>query len=176
MVEKEILEKLKLLCKQLENDSFESLEGIAYVNALYNAFPLKNKNDFPFLERDMLLQPQFKDFKFPGMSEFIPTCILEAKPMTIKNNEKYNEKIIVKNFLTKEGENIFYKKSGILYLITCLINNKEYIIKFGQSRTNFKLRLQSYNCGSVSILEQQAQQILKFYNLLWPIEDNLNYI
>ena len=45
---------------------------------------------------------------------------------------------------------MFKNKKGISYIITSIIDNKEYIIKIGQTRNTFKDRLSSYNCGSVS--------------------------
>ena len=57
---------------------------------------------------------------------------------------------IASDFESKEKEQIFAKSAGVVYLITFPWKKKEYFIKIGQTRNQFKSRLSSYNCGSLS--------------------------
>lgn len=135
---------------------FISKEGEEYNRVLFEIFSGKNKNDKPFTVKDILQQPKLSEFIFQGVKDFKLICDLIATKMVIKTNDtltkidKKSEKIIPSNFVDKECENIFNESLGICYIITALVNNSEYIIKIGQSRTTFKDRLQSYNCGNVS--------------------------
>ena len=65
---------------------------------------------------------------------------------------KENEKIVVVNnsFADAEAREIFKNSLGVVYIFTCPIEDKEYIIKIGSSRTTFEKRLGSYNCGVVT--------------------------
>ncbi len=70
----------------------------------------------------------------------------------IGNNtlNRSNEKINVLNFTSNKAKEIFEKSLGVAYLLTAIVDEEEYIIKFGQTRTSFKKRLSSYNCGTVN--------------------------
>lgn len=142
------IEDLKSLCNFKDN-IYTSKYNKEYIDALSNLFALNNKNDNPFTKEDILKQPLLKDFNFIGVKDYKSICKLKAEPMIIKNNERINERIVSYDFIGKEEENIFKKALGVSYLITALIEEKEYIIKIGQSRTTFKKRLGSYNCGVV---------------------------
>jgi hypothetical protein len=144
--------KFKLLC-DYDGVKFFSKSGVDYVNALIQVFDLgtdPNKNDIPFTINDVRKQPQLKDFKFSGVAEFVYACDLSATPLEINNLDKRtNERIVASNF-QGDHKKIFEKSMGLAYLITCVLDGKEHIIKIGCSRTTFKKRLGSYNCGTVN--------------------------
>ncbi|AZG68648.1 GIY-YIG nuclease family protein [Mycoplasma struthionis] len=111
---------------------------------------MANKNDKPFTLEDVKEQPELKDFKFEGIIDFQYICKLKIRPLEIVNDIVTNEKILAFDFVNKETENVFKKSLGVVYMITCVSDGKEHIIKFGQTRTTFKERLNSYNCGTVT--------------------------
>ncbi len=138
------------------NNVYISKSGIDYINALKQVFQLDNRNDTPFLKEDIVKQPTLQDFSFEGKNDYQFICKLKAEPMVIDLNNannrtkgRKNEKIIAYDFVNQIAKNIFYKSLGVSYLITSIVNKKEHIIKIGQSRTAFKQRLASYNCGVV---------------------------
>jgi len=143
-------ELLKLVDKYI--DHYESKKGLNYVQGLKDVFGDKNRNDRPFIIEDILKCPTLEDFWLDGMNEFEYCCILKADPMILyKTGErKSNEKIIASSFANQKMLDVFKLSKGVAYMMTCEINKKEYIIKFGQTRNTFKDRLQSYNCGSVN--------------------------
>lgn len=143
------IEILKTLCDK-KGDYYESKEGLDYIQALSGIFPLKNANDKPFTIEDIIKQPTLQEFNFSGVQDFKFICNLKAKPLKIINDNRENEKIIAYNFVDKEAEETFSNILGVTYIITCVINKKEHIIKIGSSRTTFKKRLASYNCGVVN--------------------------
>jgi hypothetical protein len=138
------------LCEKGSGDYYISKAGEEYINALNLLFGSKNINDRPFTAKDISKQPIIDDFKFPGLKEFVYVCELKAEPLKINKEERINERIIAINFYNKETQNIFEQSMGVAYLLTCLLQGKEHIVKIGQSRTTFKKRLQSYNCGVVN--------------------------
>lgn len=143
------LEQLKSLCN-LEKDIYISKEGEDYINSLSSVFNLINRNDKPFSIDDIIKEPLLSDFEFEGKNDFIFICKLKADPMEIKNDKRRNEKILAIDFVNRDARNVFDNSLGVAYIITCTLDNREYIIKFGQSRTTFKKRLGSYNCGVVN--------------------------
>lgn len=149
MVKKESveLEKLKQLCN-FDGEKFVSKSGIDYIHALASIFDLINLNDNPFTSEDIERQPTITDFLFSGVKDFVFICELKAKPMIINKDRRSNEKIEAFNFANEEAEKIFNKSLGVVYILTCIINEKEHIVKIGASRTPFKKRLCSYNCGA----------------------------
>lgn len=146
---KPTIEELKSLCNY-ENGIYISKSGDQYINSLGRVFSLVNRNDKPFTIEDIKRQPELKDFLFAGVVDYRFICNLEATPMTINaSNKRKNEKIHPNNFVGPEEQSIFDSALGVSYLITCVLEGKEYIIKIGSSRKTFKDRLQSYNCGCV---------------------------
>jgi hypothetical protein len=144
------LEQYKSLCDR-DGSSYFSKKGQAYIDALSKLFPLNNKNDQPFLIEDILKQPTLDSFRFEGKNDFEFICHLKARPLEITwTGDRINEKILTSDFASRRAMSIFENSSGVAYMITCIINGKEYIIKFGQTRTPFKDRLGSYNCGVVN--------------------------
>lgn len=133
-------------------DHYESKQGDEYIDALNRVFQIKNRNDRPFIFDDIVRQPTVDDFYFPGLEEFQPICNLRAEPMVLDfyGARIKNEKIVPVNFVSEHAEAIFKKALGVVYMITCIIDGNEHIIKFGQTRTTFKARLGSYNCGYVN--------------------------
>ncbi|BCZ17590.1 hypothetical protein NHP190003_08720 [Helicobacter sp. NHP19-003] len=121
----------------------------AYIKALGVLYALKNQNDQPFTIHEIQQQPTLQEFSFTGKNDFIYICQLKAEPMTIIGNRRTNEKIKAINFTSDEAQRIFNQSSGVAYLITCPLEDKEHIIKIGQTRKTFKERLGSYNCGTV---------------------------
>lgn len=144
-------EELKTLCIEYI-DHYESKSGDDYVEALKAVLTLVNRNDVPFTEREIREQPTIQEFKLSGLVEFQYVCDLCAKPMIVNKigEREANEKIVPTNFQSQKCKNIFEKSLGVAYLITCVINDAEHIIKIGQTRTPFVKRLQSYNCGTVN--------------------------
>lgn len=154
-------EELLSLCDfDPERDLYEAKIGSEYIKALSSLKNLVNKNDLPFTEEDILKEPTLEDFSFEGKNDFIYACDLEVQPLTLfkiipqvegteNNYKRRNEKIKV----TNRQDNMIRVLSsslGVAYLITCPVDNKEYIIKIGQSRNTFMHRLTSYNCGCVN--------------------------
>lgn len=137
--------------------SYKSKYGIDYNQALSLIFDLVNANDKPFTMEDVLKQPLKDSFKFKGINDFKFICQLKAREMEISINSNKEivsrwmpEKIIALEFPSKKEEDIFNNSVGCAYIITSLVNEKEYFIKIGQTRTPFKDRLSSYNCGTVN--------------------------
>lgn len=144
------VEQYKSLC-DFDGNKYVSKKGQSYIDALSKLFPLNNKNDTPFVLEEIYKQPTLDSFKFGGKNDFKFICNLHATPMEISaNGERKNEKIIPTNFSSKQAQLIFTNSPGVAYMMTCVLNGKEYIIKFGQTRTPFKARLGSYNCGVVN--------------------------
>ena len=141
--------QFKSLC-DYKDGKYISKSGDEYIKSLEKLFDLENKNDIPFTKKDILEQPNLQEFKFDGVNDYIYICDLTAKPLEIEGDKRTNERIIAENFQSKERKLIFNNSLGVSYLITCPINDKEYIIKIGQTRTSFKKRLGSYNCGVVN--------------------------
>ena len=142
------------LC-DFNGSEYVSKSGQDYIDALSNIFSLNNANDKPFTVKDIMAQPVLSDFTFSGVSEFKRICTLHVNPMKIKNSHtanwtRQNEKIIPVDFESKGAKYIFEKVLGVAYILTCTINGQEHIIKIGSSRTTFKKRLGSYNCGVVN--------------------------
>ena len=142
------IDELKTLCKQKGN-LFEAMVGNDYVMALSKLCNLKNKNDIPFTKEEIQKQPTIDEFNFSGKNDYKFICELKGVPMKINGNSVTNETIIPINFKDKNAENVFERTLGVSYILTCKVGQKEHIIKIGQTRTPFKARLQSYNCGSV---------------------------
>lgn len=135
---------------------YKSKDGKEYNDILLEVFGGENKNDKPFTVEQIIEQPKLSEFSFDGKNDFIFICDLVAEKMIVKTDktlskiDKKPEKIIPINFAGKNTKDIFYKELGVSYMLTAIIDNEEYIIKIGQSRTTFKDRLQSYNCGNVN--------------------------
>ncbi|QBF34575.1 hypothetical protein EG856_01385 [Mycoplasmopsis phocirhinis] len=160
------LELLKLCNKSLitnEKDlnegyiyEYESKEGWEYNNKLFEIFGGQNLNDRPFTIEEIKQQPRLIDFKFAGKNDFIYICDLIAYKMNVKTNydcskiHNKHERIIPVSFTNENAKKIFEQNLGIAYLLTAIVENNEYIIKIGQSKTTFKDRLNSYNCGNVN--------------------------
>lgn len=143
------LEQFISLC-DYQNGAYIQKSGDNYLQALSKIFQLNNKNDKPFSLNNIKSQPTLKEFAFSGKEDFIFICNLEISPLTITESIRKNEKINPINFANKKTKDIFEKSLGVAYMLTCNIDDKEHIIKFGQSRTTFKKRLGSYNCGVVN--------------------------
>jgi hypothetical protein len=143
------IEKLKSLC-DFDGKEYKSKKGAEYIKALSQVFKLKNGNDKPFSIEEIKKQPELSHFNFIGVRDFKAICKMKAIPMRIVNEKRINEKIIVFDFVNDSAERIFNQSLGVVYIITCAISGKEYIIKIGSSRTTFKARLGSYNCGTVN--------------------------
>ena len=144
------IEELKKLCDYIDGE-YVSKSGEDYINALSEVFSLINRNDTPFTIEDVKHQPVLDDFDFSGVTDYKYICKLHAEPMRINSaGRRKNEKIKATDFANADAKSIFKDKLGVSYLITCELEGKEYIIKIGSSRTSFKKRLGSYNCGVVN--------------------------
>lgn len=144
------IEEFKQLC-DYDGTKYVQKSGVDYINSLEQIYELKNKNDRPFTIEEVKRQPLLKDFAFPGVQEFDFVCKLQIDPLTIANNgKKKNEKIIPFAFQGETEQNLFEKTLGVTYILTCVVDGAEHIIKIGSTRKTFKERLQSYNCGTVS--------------------------
>ncbi len=143
------IEQMQSLCDQIESH-YVSKKGKAYTDALSEIYGSKNKNDNPFSREDIKNQPEFTEFDFIGVRDFKFICELKAEPMQLIDGKRVNEKIQAFNFAGETEKEIFNKSLGVAYLLTANLDGKEYFIKIGQSRTTFKSRLGSYNCGVVN--------------------------
>jgi len=144
------IEQIKSLFNQGE-EGYQIKQGPEYAGALEALFGAKNKNDRPFSLEDIKKQPEIKAFNFPGVKEFAYICKLRGVPININNDNTWvNERIIPVYFADNQVEKIFNESLGLVYMLTCEIDGKEHIVKIGCSRTTFKARLGSYNCGTVN--------------------------
>lgn len=143
------IETLKKLCN-FDGDKYTQKTGLDYLTALEKYMGAVNRNDKPFTISDIISQPTLKDFNFSGIHEFKYVCKLHAHPMIIKNNKRKNEKIVPYDFANDEMRNVFNNSMGTVYIFTCLYEGNEHIVKIGQTRTTFKTRLDSYNCGVIN--------------------------
>ena len=145
-----------------EENCYISKSGKEYADALKAIFYPDddgNTNDKPFLEEDILVQPTLRRFHFAALDQFKFNCKLKAIPMKLDKNgdlmnlggrSKSREKVIAYDFYDDDAENIFKNSVGVAYIITCPIDDDEYIIKIGQTGGTFEDRLGSYNCGYVT--------------------------
>lgn len=144
-------DQLQILCDyDSKSNILISKEGSDYIDSLAKVFDLNNRNDKPFTTEDIKKQPTFNEFNFPGLREFDFICYLKAEPMQLINGKRVNEKIIATDFQSQKAKMIFNSSLGVVYIMTALIGEVEFIVKIGQSRTTFKSRLGSYNCGCVN--------------------------
>lgn len=143
------IETLKKLCN-FDGDKYVQKTGKLYLEALEDVLGAVNRNDKPFTIDEITSQPKFKDFTFSGVNEFKYVCKLHAHPLIIKNNHRKNEKIVPYDFANDEMKEIFNHSMGTVYIFTCPYDGNEYLIKIGQTRTTFKKRLSSYNCGYIN--------------------------
>ena len=168
------IEALKSLC-DFKDGHYESKQGQDYLDALARIFPLDNINDNPFTINDIKQQPELKDFRFPGKTDYKYICKLSIRPMIITlDNKRINEKILPIEFASPEAEKTFSQSLGVSYLLTCIIEGKEYIIKIGSSRTTFKQRLGSYNCGVVNNWRTASTTNIKILQSMVTNRINLN--
>jgi hypothetical protein len=144
-------ELLKKLCDE-DGTRFISKIGDKYIAALASIYPSPNANDKPFTLADVKKQPTIDNFRaeFSGVGEFEYVCDLKATPMIIEGDKRTNEKIQALDFQSDSLKKLFEKSLGVVYILTCVIGNSEHIIKIGCSRTTFKQRLGSYNCGTAN--------------------------
>ena len=123
------IEDLKSLC-DFKDGHYESKKGQDYLDALARIFPLDNINDNPFTINDIKQQPELRDFGFQGLIDYKYICKLSVRPMVITtDNRRINEKIFPIEFASPEAERTFNQSLGVSYLLTCVIDGKEYVIK-----------------------------------------------
>lgn len=148
-------EQLLSLCDKDEaTGNYIAKSGTPYIEALGRVFDLNNLNDRPFTVEDILQQPCKDDFAFGGVQDYVYICDLKARPLKMfltGKKQRQNEKIEVvpNSFQSKHCQEVFEKATGVSYLLTCKIEDREYMIKIGQTRLTFQKRLGSYNCGVV---------------------------
>ena len=167
------LEILKMLC-EYDGEKYIQKSGDEYLLSLGEVFPLNNTNDNPFTVDDIKKQPLLSDFKFLGVADYRYICKLRVRPLTIIDGERVNEKIIPVEFVGKEEKDIFDKSLGVSYLLTCVVEGKEHIIKIGSSRTTFKKRLGSYNCGVVNNWRTASTTNIKILRSMVTTRKDLN--
>lgn len=167
------LEILKMLC-EYDGEKYIQKSGDEYLSSLGKVFPLNNTNDNPFTVDDIKKQPLLSDFKFLGVADYRYICKLRVKPLTIIHGERVNEKIIPVEFVGKAEKDIFDKSLGVSYLLTCVVEGKEHIIKIGSSRTTFKKRLGSYNCGVVNNWRTASTTNIKILQSMVTTRKDLN--
>lgn len=168
------IETLKQLC-DFDGNKYTQKYGNDYVEALGNVFQLNNINDKPFTIKDIKRQPLLSDFKFAGVSDYRYICKLKVRPLTLTNTgDRTNEKIFAIEFAGPEEKMIFKKSLGISYLLTCVVDGKEHIIKIGSSRTTFSKRLGSYNCGVVNNWRTASTTNIKILQSMVTTRKDLN--
>ena len=144
------------------SNTYTSKQGQDYADALKALFYPDddgNENDKPFLDSDILEQPTLDEFRkrFKALDEFKFVCKLKANPMKLDSSgeliktgrKKSKEEIVAIAFANNDVKKVFETSIGVAYIITCLIDGKNYIIKIGQTGGTFDDRLGSYNCGYV---------------------------
>ncbi len=101
----------------------------------------------------------------------------------LSNDKRKNEKIVPFAFNGDIEKTIFDESAGVSYIFTCVLDDKEYIIKIGSSRKTFKDGLQSYNCGylynwrtasttNIKILQSMVTTRALFKLYLYDCSDN----
>ena len=173
---KPTIEELKSLCNY-ENGIYISKSGDQYINSLGRVFSLVNRNDKPFTIEDIKRQPELKDFLFAGVVDYRFICNLEATPMTINaSNKRKNEKIHPNNFVGPEEQSIFDSALGVSYLITCVLEGKNILLKLVVLERLLKIDCNPIIVDVFIIGEQHLLQILKYFNQWLLLELYLSYI
>ncbi len=168
------IENFKKLC-DFNGTVYESKKGNEYIKALSKIFELNNTNDKPFTKEDILKQPKLKDFTFDGVKDFEYICKLRVKPLNItKEGKRKNERIQAYDFVSEREKGIFNGALGVAYMFTCTIEDNEYIIKIGNTRTTFKKRLGSYNCGVVNNWRTASTTNIKILQSMVTTREELN--
>ena len=153
---KELSEELKGKIAKLFPSSIKS--GFhAFLNELIKT---KNHNDRIITVEDIVMQPKYDDFKFIRGEEFkiatnnksfldcgewsVDYPYIDVDGTFIENN------IVMKMRENGYGdiENLYRKTKGVVYILTCTIDDVEYIIKIGQTGKTMEERQSSYNCGN----------------------------
>lgn len=146
----------------LDKGKYVRKEDDIFVSAFMKIIQGTNKNDTPFTKNEIKTQKTWDEFSFVGKNDFEFVCYLKANAMVLNDttNNWDNEKIKAHGF-AKGKDKTFNDYIGVAYAITCLLNEKEYIIKFGSTRTTFKQRLGSYNCGVVNSIRTASTTNIK---------------
>lgn len=167
-------EILKMLC-DFDGEKYIQKYGMNYIESLGKVFQLNNTNDNPFTIEDIKKQPLLSDFKFLGVADYKYICKLRVRPLTLSvDGERTNEKILPEDFAGEEEKNIFKKSLGVSYLLTCVVDGNEHIIKIGSSRTTFSQRLGSYNCGVVNNWRTASTTNIKILQSMVTTRKELN--
>ena len=155
-IKQDRLEQIKDMLVQNTDGSYIQKSGTDYIikfqEYVKNKFSKKSKNLQLFtVDKILELGHKKNNVSFAGINDFKYVCSVTTQKLKISADLiRENEKIIIKeDTITQDGQKIIYESKGVVYLITCMINNDEYIIKFGQTRKTFKERLDSYNCGVI---------------------------
>jgi len=160
------VDQIKTLFIQ-EKNGLISKEDNNYVMAFSLLVKGTNKNDIPFTKVDISKQPTLNEFNFNGKNDFRFVCQLQAQPISnITTDNWENERIVAINFVDNDLSDSFFNSMGVAYMITCKINEKEHIVKFGQTRTPFSARLGSYNCGVINNLRTASTTNIKILQSL----------
>lgn len=166
-------EIIKMLC-DYNGEEYIQKYGEEYIEALNNIFELKNNNDKPFTLEDVKKQPCLKDFEFIGVADYRYICKLRVQPLIItRAGKRINERLYPVDFFGTEEKEIFDKSLGVSYLLTCEIDGCEHIIKIGSSRTTFRKRLGSYNCGVINNWRTASTTNIKILQSMVTIRKDL---
>lgn len=153
---KELNEEVKREIKRLFNKyGF----GVEFLNEFIKT---KNKNDQIITVEDIVKQPRFEDFDFIRSKDFLSAT--KGKKFEYcgewsvdKPYFDIDDTFIENNIVMKMKENghnnveietLYKRTKGVVYILTCVIDGIEYIVKIGQTGKTMEERQSSYNCGN----------------------------
>ena len=143
------------MCNKQKDGSYIQKTGDLFIDSFKKHIEKKHKKECKNLSLfsidDIKKQKELCDFSFQGKNDFKLVGKLVGEKMKIDSTNKITyEKIVIKDDKFETGTEYIYKNSkGVVYMITALLDNKEYIIKFGSSRKVLMERINSYNAGKI---------------------------
>lgn len=135
-----------------------------------------NTSDYPIKKEEIISEDACAEYSafnrdFIGIREFAYAG--KFKGITIKYSKAgtplNNEQI---ELLPESGvDDIINKKEGIAYILTCVADEKEYIIKIGETRKTFAERLKSYNCGYLNNIDTASKTNIRIVQTIVANQD-----
>ncbi len=124
-------------------------------------------NENAFSKKDIVAQPELKDFNFKGLKDFIPAGKLSLNPLEIlinkdeKQNVVIQEKVSLNDYASEEAKTKWNTYLGACYILTAVVDGKEHFIKVGQTRKTMSERAGSYSTGSLKYIGKNSTTNLR---------------